>query len=123
MRPLTAQTVIRQLNKFIEQDHEAVSNLVDLRVDCARIKTANADFTPHISAYQRPLMGLLEVLNHLVGPDNVIVPVRDPRNKLCSFKLRRSADITTPPKPSPKQVAQHCDEPISSDMLMDAGIL
>ena len=87
MKPITALDILDQLNMFIQDDREAVENLVALRVDCTKLQFTCKTLVPHKSEYERSLAGLLEVLNCLLHPSAAIVPVFDTCGTLLKFRL------------------------------------
>lgn len=92
MKSITARDILDILNKLAKDDHEAVENLVALRVDCTKLQFYNPELVPFDSEYKRPLMGLLEVLNRLLYPSVVIYPVFNSEHALVRFKIKPLKD-------------------------------
>lgn len=93
MIAIAALDILNQLNKLIQNDRESVENLIALRVDCGKLQRGNPLLVPHKSEYQRPLVGLLEVLNCLLRPAATIVAVYNTQKQLVRFKLEPVGDV------------------------------
>lgn len=85
--------VVTLLNKMAESDGEAMSNLVGLRVACHKVLVGDPMVVPYESEYGTMLMGLLEVLNRLFGPDVTITAVTVKKPSDIRFKLQHKSDI------------------------------
>lgn len=95
MPQLSMPQAVKKLNKMLAQDRLALTHLVDLRVDCGALKIFNPAMAVHMSFYDRPLMGIVELLNALFDGKQLVACTAGINGLKC-FKLVPRPVISTP---------------------------
>ena len=87
-KALTLVDVLYRLNKVLEYDSDAISQLTALRVDGSRIQRKYPTMRAHRSFYDRPLVGFVELLNLLFDADVDICSYLNSDDSVHSFALQ-----------------------------------
>lgn len=96
MKKLSIMQVHDKLNQFLAADPLAITHLANLKVDCGPLQMSQSGIVSEMSYYDRPLMGLVEVLNSIYDDRQQLraVFVGD---KLVKFVLQSKPRPARPP--------------------------
>lgn len=100
MKKLSMTQVHDKLNQFLAADPLAITHLTNLKVDCGPLQMSQPGIVSEMSYYDRPLMGLVEVLNSIYDDRQRLMPV------FAGDKLVKFALIPRPKPVAPIKVVE-----------------
>ena len=90
MKPLSDKDVVNRLNEAVKLDPVCVGYVIDWRTNINSQLASHQDAVVHTSYWGVPEMGILELLNFVLGANaRQLEVVKDEQGNLVKFKLVR----------------------------------